>query len=561
MFVNVQVTGDPAPTAPEADAPPPGDAHAECDAADVPFSAGNPSVEHVTGVVHLYRHVGVDAGAAGANTSGDVPAPSALSDDDALTDQLAVLALPDDVSVGDLCDFLGEHLPSVRKMRLVRRDAAAARGAGGAARLALLRFATPAAADEAYAAVNGRPFTVLEPDAVCRLVRVKGVTLERTGGGAADAPLPLPPPPPPGAIELPPCPVCLERLDDDVSGVVTTVCNHDFHTRCLSAWGGAACPVCRYATAGAPGPPCAVCGASADLWICLICGHVGCGRYAAGHAARHAADAAHFYSLEVGTGRVWDYAADGYVHRLVQSAALGKLVEVPRGAAGGGGDAGASASGASGAAAPRSAPAPPGAFWCAPPADPGDAATLEALAESKADAVAAQYSALLAGQLDAQRAFFESELAAARADAAAARDAAAAADAARLAAVAAVEAERTDAARAAERARAADAKAAAATAAAAAATAEAADVRALNEGLASAAADLRATIAAERATAAARTADLEEQVRDLALSLDAGAAIAAGGGSGGEGGAGGTLLPVPPPPPAGRGRRVARGRR
>ena len=556
MFVNVQVTGDPVPTASEADAPPPDDAHAEGDAADVPFSAGNPSVEHVTGVVHLYRHVGVGAGAAGATTSGGTPTPSPLPDDGAPTDQLAVLALPDDVSVGDLCDFLGEHLPLVRTMRLVRRDAAAARGAGGAARLALLRFAAPAAADAAYAAVNGRPFTVLEPDAVCRLVRVKRVTVERTGGAVTDTP---PPPPPPGATELPPCPVCLERLDDDVSGVVTTVCNHDFHTRCLSAWGGAACPVCRYATAGAPGPPCAVCGASADLWICLICGHVGCGRYAAGHAARHAADAAHFYSLEVGTGRVWDYAADGYVHRLVQSAALGKLVEVPRGAAGGGGDAGASASGASGAAAP-SVPVPPGALWCAPPADPGDAATLEALAESKADAVAAQYSALLAGQLDAQRAFFESELAAARADAAAARDAAAAADAARSEAIAAVDSARAEAARAAERARAADAKAAAASAAAATATAEAADVRALNEGLASAATDLRATLAAERAATAARTADLEEQVRDIALSLDAGAAIAAGGDAG-EGGAGGTLLPVPPPPLAARGRRVARGRR
>ena len=28
-------------------------------------------------------------------------------------------------------------------------------------------------------------------------------------------------------------------------------------------------------------------------------------------------------------GQVWDYASDGYVHRLVQSKTDGKLVEVP----------------------------------------------------------------------------------------------------------------------------------------------------------------------------------------------------------------------------------------
>lgn len=31
---------------------------------------------------------------------------------------------------------------------------------------------------------------------------------------------------PPGTTELPTCPVCLERLDEHISGIVTTVCNH-----------------------------------------------------------------------------------------------------------------------------------------------------------------------------------------------------------------------------------------------------------------------------------------------------------------------------------------------
>ena len=53
-------------------------------------------------------------------------------------------------------------------------------------------------------------------------------------------------PPPPGTTELPSCPVCLERLDYHVSGIITTVCNHQFHSECLQKWGDTSCPVCRY---------------------------------------------------------------------------------------------------------------------------------------------------------------------------------------------------------------------------------------------------------------------------------------------------------------------------
>ena len=66
-----------------------------------------------------------------------------------------------------------------------------------------------------------------------------------------------------------------------------------------------------------------------DLWICLICGHVGCGRYRAGHSQDHWRESSHVYALELETQRVWDYVGDGYVHRLIQSKTDGKLVEVP----------------------------------------------------------------------------------------------------------------------------------------------------------------------------------------------------------------------------------------
>ena len=74
---------------------------------------------------------------------------------------------------------------------------------------------------------------------------------------------------------------------------------------------------------------------------------IGCGRYRRAHAQAHYERTTHLYALELETQRVWDYAGDGYVHRLIQNKADGKLVELPsaassasmgRGDSGGGGD-------------------------------------------------------------------------------------------------------------------------------------------------------------------------------------------------------------------------------
>jgi Zn-finger in ubiquitin-hydrolases and other protein len=107
------------------------------------------------------------------------------------------------------------------------------------------------------------------------------------------------------------------------------VCNHRFHNECLQKWGDSSCPVCRYSVNNHHTSSCQVCAATADLWMCLLCGHVGCGRYQAAHARDHYTATDHCYSLEVNTGRVWDYVGDGYVHRLIQSQLDGKLVELP----------------------------------------------------------------------------------------------------------------------------------------------------------------------------------------------------------------------------------------
>ncbi|KAK9808671.1 hypothetical protein WJX72_001734 [[Myrmecia] bisecta] len=280
----------------------------DADVSTIEFSAGNPRVEHITGVVHLYRHV---PSRDEAEAQGTVLLPEDRGE------RLCVLSLPLDMGVADFCAFVGGYLPKVREMRLVRREG------GRTTCLVLVRFDSLATADDFFRDFNARPFSSLEPDVVCRLVYVKDIQITSTEEGES-------PKPPAGQTELPTCPVCLERLDAHISGVVTTVCNHKFHNECLQRWGDTSCPVCRYcASATSTTSHCSTCGTSQDLWICLICGHIGCGRYREGHAVDHWREHSHCYALELETQRVWDYVSDGYVHRLIQSKTDGKLVEVP----------------------------------------------------------------------------------------------------------------------------------------------------------------------------------------------------------------------------------------
>ncbi|CAI8509349.1 unnamed protein product [Pichia kudriavzevii] len=148
--------------------------------------------------------------------------------------------------------------------------------------------------------------------------------------------------------ELATCPVCLDRLDSDVSGLLTIPCQHTFHSDCLSKWSDDSCPVCRNALKPNKNKrlgtsllnestlvgfdsteKCMDCGNTKSIWICLICGNVGCGRYEQKHAIKHWEETGHCFSMESNTQRVWDYAEDGYVHRLVQNEADGKIVELP----------------------------------------------------------------------------------------------------------------------------------------------------------------------------------------------------------------------------------------
>jgi BRCA1-associated protein len=132
---------------------------------------------------------------------------------------------------------------------------------------------------------------------------------------------------------------------DETTGLLIILCQHVFHCQCLEKWKGTGCPVCRYtqssyalgpsslARASAEGADaqnaCSVCGAEQNVWICLICGNVGCGRYDSAHAFAHWEETHHSFAMDVSTQHVWDYAGDGYVHRLIQNKGDGKLMDLP----------------------------------------------------------------------------------------------------------------------------------------------------------------------------------------------------------------------------------------
>ncbi|KAI4387081.1 hypothetical protein MLD38_004941 [Melastoma candidum] len=183
----------------------------------------------------------------------------------------------------------------------------------------LIRFDEQNSADGFFEYYNGRHFNSLEAE-VCRILYTVDVqhtgykgSVESSQSSAVSS------------SEQPWCPVCLEKLDLDTSGILTTICNHSFHISCISRWTDSSCPVCRYCQQQPEKSICFVCQTSENLWMRVICGFVGCGRYKGGHAILHWKETQHCYSLEL-ERRVWDYAGDNYVHRLIQSKTDGKLV-------------------------------------------------------------------------------------------------------------------------------------------------------------------------------------------------------------------------------------------
>uniref|UniRef100_A0ACD5Z9B8 Uncharacterized protein n=1 Tax=Avena sativa TaxID=4498 RepID=A0ACD5Z9B8_AVESA len=325
----------------------------------VPFSSGNPRIEETRGVVLL--HPDPSTATVASSSSSNLPVGR--------KPRVCVLAVPNHMTYADFCRFCGAFVPHMLEMRIVRIDGAEDQYS------VLIKFDTLRSTDSFYKHFNGKRFSSLEGD-VSRVRFVEDVHYTQLIEHAHSSVT--------SSAEQPTCPVCLERLDQDPGGILTTICNHSFHCSCISKWTDSSCPVCRYCQQQPEKSMCSICGTSENLWICVICGNVGCGRYKGGHAIEHWNETEHCYSLELETQKVWDYAGDNYVHRLIQSKTDGKLVEY-------------NCNGHHGADGICS--------LCS-----GDAGMDEALLNSKVEAIVEEYNDLLTSQLDKQRNYYESLL-------------------------------------------------------------------------------------------------------------------------------------------------------
>lgn len=308
------------------------------------------------GVVHLYRdteesHI-LDENATPRKSLDRFPRSlngekDTFNPEDCTT--LCILAVPSWMMPSDLLGFVGAEAAweDVSHFRLIRTGRANKY-------MVLMKFRTAKKARDWQKAYNGRLFSAAEPEN-CHVVFIKSVEFvspdadvsvsnfpqntndpftAATGTGKSLSSKPLAPPPP-NLLELPTCPVCLERMDE-TTGLLTILCQHVFHCACLEKWRGSGCPVCRYThspsftfpyprpssyneSSDDAEPLCSVCASTSNLWICLICGNIGCGRYDSAHAYAHYEATSHCYAMDTTTQRVWDYAGDGYVHRLIQS--------------------------------------------------------------------------------------------------------------------------------------------------------------------------------------------------------------------------------------------------
>eukprot|EP00435_Cladocopium_sp_Y103_P014410 s3330_g3.t1 len=282
------------------------------------------------------------------------------------TSALLLVAIPSELSLDDLCHFLG-HREGLEAVRVVFRNEPRGRffcpslegksdpGSGASGfYTAILLCRSQAHADALYKANHGKLFShkdssqddkgpccylafleaIVYSSTSWELTRSKSDELQKSSPSDSEIPEAVIPS---TAYEVPSCPVCIERIDVSGTGLVTH--SHGWSAEHQDSGRPPTCVACAIINAtnggavqrkNVAGNPvtlqCECCSKQDELWVCLICGHLGCGRYQDAHAKDHATEYRHRFCYQLDTGRIWDYASDVFVHRrLVQHAAMGRF--------------------------------------------------------------------------------------------------------------------------------------------------------------------------------------------------------------------------------------------
>ncbi|KAG9156641.1 hypothetical protein Leryth_006612 [Lithospermum erythrorhizon] len=321
-----------------------------------------PPPTELRGVSHLFRLLPPSTSSTGAPIT-----TTSISDSSSI---IFIVAVPNYLSYDDLLLFCGPYIHQFSRIVFLRNDTVEDRYS------VLIWLKNQSSLDGFYNSFNGKRYSPAEAE-ICHIYFLHSVEYYESAELAID--------PPRGFTELPTCPVCLERLDQDTSGIQKSLCDHSFQCSCVSKWTYLSCQVCRLCQQQDEKPICSVCGTLKNLWVCLICGFVGCGRYEKGHAIEHWRETQHHYSLELERQQIWDYVGDKYVHRL-NPKADGKSVNTHLCCSSMDGE----------------------CNTCGYNEDPELGG---ALLSSKFEAITDEYNHLLASQLEIQRQHFESLLA------------------------------------------------------------------------------------------------------------------------------------------------------
>eukprot|EP01130_Rhizamoeba_saxonica_P003514 TRINITY_DN1479_c0_g1_i1.p1 TRINITY_DN1479_c0_g1~~TRINITY_DN1479_c0_g1_i1.p1 ORF type:complete len:491 (-),score=112.46 TRINITY_DN1479_c0_g1_i1:53-1525(-) len=264
------------------------------------FMMGNPSVESINACLYLYNEMDADVSLTEGGTSRVVLA----------------YGIPTFMSIYEFVQFIGTSSKHLSHIRILSE------GQTRKQYMILLKFHSLTHAVELFSTLNGKNFTSLSKE-VCYIGFVRKVKFLRKNNFSlfptqdesdeADAN----------------CTICLEKLSFSSDPLLTILCGHSFHSSCLLEWKDEnKCPICRYRQFPTGDlSTCYKCGTEENVWVCLICGYVGCSRYQKKHSIQHYHETKHTYALEVETQKVWDYASEGYVHRLIQNEIDQKLVE------------------------------------------------------------------------------------------------------------------------------------------------------------------------------------------------------------------------------------------